>query len=405
MTADLDRLAARACALAADDAGLLDVAYRTIDTPVGPLLLAATDRGLVRVAYAARGPRRGAAALADRISPRVLRAPARLDAAARQLDEYFAGRRTAFDLPLDLRLSAGFRRDVLRHCARSATATTAELRRRRGGRRQPEGGARRGHRLRDQPAAGRRALPPGGAHRRRARRLPRRRRGQAHPARPWRRRHERTAWTPLDWRWRRSPRSSTTYGSALTAPRARRRTSAGRSPRSTTTPTGSARPSTWPATGSARAVPLLRPPAARAVVAAAAAFYPHLLPIARRLGGPGWAGRPRGPTPSTSGWTCATPPGRPSRPRSCSRYGAGDWNALHRDLYGELVFPLQVVIGLDEPGVDHTGGEFLIVEQRPRAQSRGTRDPAAGPRARLHHPRPAGRARPAAGRPRRCGTG
>jgi hypothetical protein len=54
------------------------------------------------------------------------------------------------------------------------------------------------------------------------------------------------------------------------------------------------------------------------------------------------------------------------------RYGPGDWNALHRDLYGDLVFPLQVVIGLDEPGVDYTGGEFLLVEQRPRAQSRAT---------------------------------
>jgi hypothetical protein len=54
------------------------------------------------------------------------------------------------------------------------------------------------------------------------------------------------------------------------------------------------------------------------------------------------------------------------------RYGEGDWNALHRDLYGELVFPLQVVINLNEPNVDHTGGEFLLYEQRPRAQSRGT---------------------------------
>jgi uncharacterized protein len=54
------------------------------------------------------------------------------------------------------------------------------------------------------------------------------------------------------------------------------------------------------------------------------------------------------------------------------RYEAGDWNALHRDLYGDKVFPLQVVINLSEPGVDHTGGEFLLVEQRPRAQSRGT---------------------------------
>jgi hypothetical protein len=54
------------------------------------------------------------------------------------------------------------------------------------------------------------------------------------------------------------------------------------------------------------------------------------------------------------------------------RYRQGDWNALHRDLYGDLVFPLQVVINLSEPGSDHTGGEFLLLEQRPRAQSRGT---------------------------------
>jgi hypothetical protein len=54
------------------------------------------------------------------------------------------------------------------------------------------------------------------------------------------------------------------------------------------------------------------------------------------------------------------------------KYGPKDWNALHRDLYGDLVFPLQVVINLNEPGIDHTGGEFLLLEQRPRAQSRGT---------------------------------
>jgi hypothetical protein len=54
------------------------------------------------------------------------------------------------------------------------------------------------------------------------------------------------------------------------------------------------------------------------------------------------------------------------------RYGPGDWNALHRDLYGDLVFPLQVVINLSDPAADYTGGEFLLVEQRPRAQSRGT---------------------------------
>jgi hypothetical protein len=54
------------------------------------------------------------------------------------------------------------------------------------------------------------------------------------------------------------------------------------------------------------------------------------------------------------------------------KYGQGDWNALHRDLYGALVFPLQVVINLTKPDVDYTGGEFVLVEQRPRAQSRAT---------------------------------
>jgi len=54
------------------------------------------------------------------------------------------------------------------------------------------------------------------------------------------------------------------------------------------------------------------------------------------------------------------------------RYEQGGWNALHRDLYGDKVFPLQVVVNLSDPGADHTGGEFLLVEQRPRAQSRGT---------------------------------
>lgn len=94
---------------------LLDVAYRTLDTPVGSLLLAATPLGLVRVAYAAEGHDTILTALSDRVSPRVLHAPARLDMAARQLEEYFAGRRRAFDLPLDFQLSRGFRLAVHRH--------------------------------------------------------------------------------------------------------------------------------------------------------------------------------------------------------------------------------------------------------------------------------------------------
>ncbi len=93
--------------------GLLDVAYRTVDTPVGTLLLAATEVGLVRVAYPTEGHDRVLERLATEVSPRILRAPGRLDAAARELGEYFVGRRRAFDLPLDLRLSRGFRRAVL----------------------------------------------------------------------------------------------------------------------------------------------------------------------------------------------------------------------------------------------------------------------------------------------------
>ena len=103
-----DRLAASAAA-----EGVLDVAYRTLDTPVGTLLLAATGKGLVRVAYPIEGFDQVLDSLAARLSPRVLNAPARLDAVARELDEYFAGRRREFDLPLDFSLSKGFRRVVL----------------------------------------------------------------------------------------------------------------------------------------------------------------------------------------------------------------------------------------------------------------------------------------------------
>jgi methylated-DNA-[protein]-cysteine S-methyltransferase len=94
---------------------LLDVAYRTVDSPVGTLLLAATTVGLVRVAYDIEGHDAVLATLAEAVSPRVLRAPARLDAAARQLDEYFTKRRTGFEVPVDLRLADGFRRSVIEH--------------------------------------------------------------------------------------------------------------------------------------------------------------------------------------------------------------------------------------------------------------------------------------------------
>lgn len=113
---DVDLLRGRLAA-AAEAEGILDVAYRTVDTPVGPLLVAATEQGLVRVAYPNQGHDAVLQALADRISPRVLHAPARLDPVARQLDDYFAGRRRRFDVPLDWRLSTGFRSTVLHRLA------------------------------------------------------------------------------------------------------------------------------------------------------------------------------------------------------------------------------------------------------------------------------------------------
>jgi methylated-DNA-[protein]-cysteine S-methyltransferase len=100
---------------AARHEGILDVAYRIVDSPVGPLLLAATGLGLVRVAFAAEGHDAVLSSLAEKISPRILLDTTRLQSTARQLDEYFAGRRRTFELPLDWRLSGGFRETVLHH--------------------------------------------------------------------------------------------------------------------------------------------------------------------------------------------------------------------------------------------------------------------------------------------------
>jgi len=95
----------------ADAEGLVDVAWATVDSPLGPLLLAGTDAGLVKVGFGVEDA--ALEELAAHVSPRVLEAPQRLDEARRELDEYFAGRRQAFELPLDWRLSRGFRRTVL----------------------------------------------------------------------------------------------------------------------------------------------------------------------------------------------------------------------------------------------------------------------------------------------------
>lgn len=105
--------------------GLLDVAYRTIDSPLGQLLLAGTEAGLLRVAYHSEDHDRVLSALCAEVSPRVLHAPGRLDDATRQLEEYFDNRRTRFTLALDMRLARGFRREVLQHLPEIGYGRTA----------------------------------------------------------------------------------------------------------------------------------------------------------------------------------------------------------------------------------------------------------------------------------------
>ncbi|MFT2817303.1 methylated-DNA--[protein]-cysteine S-methyltransferase [Leifsonia sp. A12D58] len=113
---DLARLQA-ALGIAAAERGDLDVAYRTLDTPVGLMLLAATEQGVVRIAFERENHDAVLELLGAKVSPRILRAPARLDPVARELDEYFAGIRHRFDVPLDLRMISGFRRSVVEHLA------------------------------------------------------------------------------------------------------------------------------------------------------------------------------------------------------------------------------------------------------------------------------------------------
>ena len=112
-------------------------------------------------------------------------------------------------------------------------------------------------------------------------------------------------------------------------------------------------------------------PLPNAVVALKRALYPQLLPIARE-----WWGRLRRERPwpdNFDEWLEMCHAIGQTKPTAILlKYGEGDWNALHRDLYGELVFPLQVVINLSAPGAEYTGGEFVLYEQRPRAQSRAT---------------------------------
>jgi len=116
-TEDAARAAAGVWERAAGE-GLLDVAVTTVDSPVGSIQLAATPRGLVRLAFGRPANPEAFAAELTAVSPRVLEAPSYFDGIRRELDEYFEGRRTRFELPLDWTLTGGFGRRVLRETAR-----------------------------------------------------------------------------------------------------------------------------------------------------------------------------------------------------------------------------------------------------------------------------------------------
>jgi methylated-DNA-[protein]-cysteine S-methyltransferase len=124
---DTDRLRAALARRAAED-GLLDVAYGTHESPLGPLTVFVTPRGLVRLSYPGEPIESQLDELAARISPRVMAAPERTDEVRRQLDDYFGGTRRDFELPIDWRLLRGFRGQVLKATARIPFGTVSSYR-------------------------------------------------------------------------------------------------------------------------------------------------------------------------------------------------------------------------------------------------------------------------------------
>ncbi len=121
---------ARRLAAAAERRGLLDVAYATVDSPLGPLLAAGTARGLVMLAYDDASLEQRLERLSREVSPRILEAPARLDPVRRELEEYFEGRRRRFEVPVNWSLTRGYTREVLRRTAEipyGGASTYAEI--------------------------------------------------------------------------------------------------------------------------------------------------------------------------------------------------------------------------------------------------------------------------------------
>ena len=121
----------------------------------------------------------------------------------------------------------------------------------------------------------------------------------------------------------------------------------------------------------------LRYPLPELIAELRAALYARLRRCRQSLERGAWASTSAIPADHEHSCSAAMPPDRPGRRRCCCKYGDGDYNCLHQDLYGEHVFPLQVAILLSEPGRDFTGGEFVLTEQRPRMQSRAEVVPLA----------------------------
>ena len=353
---------------------MLDVAYRYVDSPLGRLLVAATADGVVRVAFELEDHDAVLDHLATSVSRRILRSGRRTDEPAQQLDEYFAGTRTAFDLPVDLRLVAGLPAVRDPHAVRHPVRHDGELRRGGEGGGQAGGGAGGGQRLRPQPVpvvvpCHRVVRSDGtigqylGGPQAKAALLAlegRRERDQHRRRRGGRRRRARLAGDRCRARRPRHGRDGPLLDAASCAELAALYDDDERF-RSTVDMARHRFGS-----GEYR---YFRYPLPPLVADLRAAFWPHLLPIARE-----WSARRGDPSPwpdDLDGWLRQCHAAGQERPTPLMlRYGPGDWNALHRDLYGDLVFPLQVVIGLDRPGIDYTGGELVTVEQRPRAQSR-----------------------------------
>ena len=160
--------------------GLLDVGYDLLDSPVGPLLVAATPRGVCRISYDA-DPEAQAERLARAYGVRVLRAPRAVDEVRRELDEYFAGRGHDFDLKLDLSAAPDVHPHGTRPARPGAVRRSDDVRHPRRARGKPARGARRGNRDEPEPDSDRAALPPGGRLQREPRGLRGRPRSQACP--------------------------------------------------------------------------------------------------------------------------------------------------------------------------------------------------------------------------------